>query len=207
MAARWSREPRVAFDWQSAAVNSDGATPDMSSWIPGVALLLSVLLITVPAGAQQQPVLESGGLGKVQIGMGVKEAERAIGAGLRSQIPGYGEGCWLAVRADGVDPGLSYMVEHGRITRVDVTTPRDGMAPAVSTAKGIRIGSSRADVESNYGSSGVSALAPYAHNDDDRWVIVEATPTFGIVISMSGGKVIGLWAGRRQSIAYTEACS
>ena len=179
----------------------------MSRWTSRVAVLMSALLMAAPAGAQPQPVLENGGIGKVRIGMAVKEAERTIGAGLRSLIPGYGEGCWLAVRADGIDPGLSYMVEHGAITRIDVATPREGTAPTIATAKGIRIGSSQADVESTYGSTGISALAPYGHNDDDRWVTVETTPALGIVIEMSGGKVIGLWAGRRQSIAYTESCS
>jgi hypothetical protein len=38
-------------------------------------------------------------------------------------------------------------------------------------------------------------------------VTVETTPALGIVLSLSGGKVVVLWAGRRQSIAYPEACS
>ena len=99
------------------------------------------------------------------------------------------------------------MVANGLITRIDVVTPRDGAAPTISTAKGIGIGSTQADVELSYGASGISALAPYGHNDDDRWITVEGTLTLGIVISMSGGKVVSLWAGRRRSIAYTEACS
>jgi hypothetical protein len=173
-----------------------------------VAILMAVLLVSAPAAAQQQrSVLENGGVGKVRIGMSVKEAERVIGAGLRSLVSAYGPGCWLAVRADGIDPGLSYMVENGRITRIDVGTPREGAAPRITTAKGIGIGSTQADVELNYGSSAVSALAPYGHDDSDRWITVEATPALGIVISVSGGKVVGLWAGRRQSIAYAEACS
>jgi hypothetical protein len=137
----------------------------------------------------------------------VSRAERTIGARLRSLVPAYGQGCWLAVRADGIDPGLSYMVENGLITRIDVLSPRDGAAPTISTAKGIGIGSTRADVELNYGGSGISTLAPYGHNDDDRWVTVEGTPTLGIVVSISSGKVVSLWAGRRRSIAYTEGCS
>jgi len=99
------------------------------------------------------------------------------------------------------------MVENGLITRIDVATPRDGATPTISTAKGIGIGSTEADVELNYGGSGNSALAPYGHNDSDRWVTVERTPTLGVVISISGGKVVSLWAGRRESIAYTEGCS
>lgn len=172
-----------------------------------VAALASVLLMTAPISAQQRPVLENGGIGKVRTGMNVEQAERMIGARLRSLVPGYGPGCWLAVRADGVDPGLSYMVENGQITRIDVTTPQGGTAPTISTAKGIGIGSSQADVERAYGGSALSARAPYGHDESDRWLTVESTPTLGIVLSISGGKVTGLWGGRRQSIAYTEACS
>lgn len=175
--------------------------------ISRVAVLMSVLAMTLPSSAQQPPLLEGGGLGKVRIGMGVAQAEQAIGARLHSLVPGYGPGCWLAVRADGIEPGLSYMVEHGRITRIDVVTPQGGTAPTISTAKGIGIGSTQADVEQSYGSTGISARAPYGHNDDDRWVTVEVTPALGIVLSISGGKVVALWAGRRDSIAYTEACS
>lgn len=172
-----------------------------------VAVSMLALAMTVPGSAQQPLLLESGGLGNVQIGMGVAQAELAIGARLRSLVPGYGPSCWLAVRADGMEPGISYMVENGRITRIDVQTPPGGKVPAISTTKGIGIGSTQADVERGYGSSGLSARAPYGHSDDDRWVTVEATPALGIVLSLSGGKVVGLWAGRRESIAYTEACS
>ena len=179
----------------------------MSYRIIRVVVAMSVLAMAAPAAAQQQPVLESGGIGKVRIGMAVKEAERTMGVRFRSLIPAYGEGCWLAVRADGVDPGLSYMVENGRITRIDVSTPREGTAPTIATAKGIGIGSTQADVELKYGSSGVSAPAPYGQSDGDRWITVEGTPALGIVLSISGGKVTSLWSGRRQSIAYTEACS
>jgi hypothetical protein len=179
----------------------------MSYRILRVVVAMSVLAMTAPAAAQQQPVLESGGIGKVRIGMSVKQAERTMGARLRSLIPDYGPGCWLAVRADGIDPGLSYMVENGRITRIDLSTPRDGTAPTISTAKGIGIGSTQADVELKYGSSGISARAPYGESDGDRWITVEGTPALGIVISISGGKVVGLWGGLRQSIAYSEACS
>jgi len=179
----------------------------MSYRIFRIVVVMSALVMIAPVAAQQQPLLESGGIGKVRVGMGIKEAERTIGVRLRSLIPAYGEGCWLAVRADGIDPGLSYMVENGRITRIDISTPRDGAAPTISTAKGIGIGSTQADVELKYGSSAISALAPYGHNDRDRWVTVEGTPALGIVISISDGKVVSLWAGRRQSIAYTEGCS
>jgi hypothetical protein len=175
--------------------------------MPCVAAVASILLMAAPLAAQQRPVLESGGVGKVRIGMTVEQTERMIGARLRSLVPGYGPGCWLAVRADGVDPGLSYMVENGQVTRIDVTTPQDGAAPTLSTAKGIGIGSSEADVERAYGGNAVSARAPYGHDESDRWITVETTPTLGIVLAISGGKVTGLWGGRRQSIAYTEACS
>ena len=188
-------------------MNVQGPLPHVPCWISRVVVVLSVLAMATPAAAQQQPVLENGGFGKVRIGMGVKEAERTLGVRFRSLVPGYGPGCWLAGRADGIDPGLSYMVESGQITRIDVVAPQNGAAPAISTAKGIGIGSTRAEVELKYGSSGSSALAPYGRNADDLWVTVETTPALGIVIALSGGKVVSFWAGRRQSIAYTEACS
>lgn len=197
MAARWSR----------GVVDVTMQRSGRSLSLSRLAVLILLVVMATPAVAQQPPVLESGGLGKVRIGMSVEQAERLIGSRLHSLVPGYGPGCWLAGRADGGDPGLSYMVENGQITRIDVTTPATGKTPTISTAKGIAIGSSQADVERQYGSSGVSARAPYGHSEGDRWITVEATATLGIVISISGGKVDGLWAGRRQSIAYTEACS
>jgi hypothetical protein len=81
------------------------------------------------------------------------------------------------------------------------------MRQRIVTAKRIGIGSTQADVENAYGNTAQTTLAPYGHRDGDRWVTVGSTQTSGIVLSISEGKVVSLWAGRRGSIAYTEACS
>jgi len=197
----------VAGRWSRGVTAVKLQRPGQHLSLLRLAALLTVLAMTAPGMAQQPPVLESGGLGTVRIGMSVEDAERAIGVRLHSLVPGYGQGCWLAGRADGLDPGLYYMVEHGRITRIDVTAPKAGSTPSTSTTRGIAIGSTEADVQGRYGSSAASARAPYGHDEGDRWYTVETTPELGIVVSVSGGRVVGLWAGRRQSIAYTEACS
>ena len=188
-------------------MNLHGVEVRMLRWTFRIAVLILALAMAAPASAQERRILESGGIGKVRIGMSISRAERALGARLRSFIPAYGKGCWLAVRADGIDAGLSYMVKRARITRIDVDTPRSGTAPMISTAKGIGVGSTQAEVERAYGSAVIVAPAPYGHSDGDRWLTVESTPTRGIVLSISDGKVVSLWSGRRSSIAYSEACS
>jgi hypothetical protein len=172
-----------------------------------LAVVMFGLAMIAPARAQELRILDSSGLGKVRIGMSVAGAERVLGVRLRSLVSAYGRGCWLAVRADGIDPEVSFMVENGRITRVDVAPPQAEMRQRIVTAKRIGIGSTQADVENAYGNTAQTTLAPYGHSDGDRWVTVGSTRTSGIVLSISGGKVVSLWAGRRGSIAYTEACS
>jgi hypothetical protein len=140
--------------------------------------------------------------------MKVKRAEVLVGSKFRSLIPAYGPRCWLAVRADGIDPHVSYMVENGFITRIDISTSKvGGSSAAIMTPRGIGIGSSRADVEMAYGKSITRSPAPYGHSEGDVWLIVERTRTHGMVVSVINDRVVAFWVGTGRSLGYTEACS
>jgi hypothetical protein len=75
-------------------------------------------LMAVPATAS---IILSCGLGRVKIGITVKQAAAALGTPLKLDAAPFGsDACGRAARADGHDPWLSLMFEDRRLTRIDI---------------------------------------------------------------------------------------
>jgi hypothetical protein len=103
-------------------------------------------------------ILTFAGLGPVHIGMTVDQAEKALGAKFSPMRPDVeDEHCWMPTRADGIDPLVSYMIWDDQIVRIDIDETELGKegksVPPVATEKGIRIGSSEAEIKERYGSA------------------------------------------------------
>ena len=96
-------------------------------------------------------VLTMTGLGPVQIGMAVSEAEQALGAKLAPMMTEESAACWQTRRADGQGPQVFYVVEHGWISRIDIDYTTGNTPTAIKTDKGIGIGAAEADVLEAYG--------------------------------------------------------
>jgi hypothetical protein len=89
----------------------------------------AVLMLMMPARAAE--VLSWQGVGPVKLGMTVREAERALGTKLSPRGDVYtSDACYETGRADKKDPGITYVVEDGRITAISVFSS-DGQAPDV----------------------------------------------------------------------------
>jgi hypothetical protein len=163
-------------------------------------------LVALPLSAAAAELLRPDGLGKVRLGMSLTQAERALGARL-GPIEGTSasEPCWLAIRRDKRDAGIAYMIERGAITRIDLYRPRSGAAPAVTTAKGIGIGSTLDDIRRAYGDA--VGIAPHPISPMARWALVERSRRAGIRMELIDGKVTSLWAGRGPALDYSEGCS
>lgn len=161
------------------------------------------------AAAQPADVLTPFGLGAVRIGMSVPEAEKALKTRLKVELieVDADESCGYATRADKRDANLAYMVEDGRITRIDVIQPRRGSGPErrVTAATGLGVGSSEDEVRKAYGSAMTAEPNPY--DDRERYLKVEEPDhKRGLVFETLGGKIYSMRAGEYPALDYAEGC-
>lgn len=138
--------------------------------------------------------------------MTVREAEKALGAKLRLDYAADGNDCAYAFRT--VDPDRSYMIDGGRIVRIDIDIPRKGhVRSRVATALGFGIGSSQRDIVRAYGHS--LAIEPHPYLEDQGSYLVIDSPGHrrGIIFETDHGKVTEFRAGLYPALSYIEGCS
>lgn len=160
----------------------------------------AVLLVAALAcmGAAAPARLSPDGYGPAKVGMTHGQVERALGVTLEDAEV-FTEGC-LESGPAGNRPGVMFMFEDGRLTRV--TTTDDA---SVRTAGGLHVGSSVAEVRKAYGKSLVREPAPYADapaHDLFAW----RSPRRGLRFEIDEkGRVAAIHAGS-ESIRYIEGC-
>lgn len=173
------------------------------------ALVLSIGC--APATAADQ-ILTSDGLGPVKIGMTQRQAERVLGARLKSPFPSERRNiCWNAIRADRVDPWIYYVLLNGRVASIEIThLPLGGptVTPRIATDKGIRIGDTDAKVKDAYGPNVKVRVDSQADSEEEGSVItaLAADKSRGFVFVTSGRKVIEVRAGLPDAIEMMEGC-
>ena len=159
------------------------------------------------------PQLTTHGLAPVQLGMSIAIAERALHAKLgrlsRSSHgfatePEASESCWLWRRRDGQSSNISYMTEHGRIVRIDVSVSTTAAASTLTT-RGIGIGSALGDVETAYGAD--LQLEPHPLEEGTQWAVVGRDGVAGIRIEVRDGAVSAMFTAEGAALDYSEGCS
>lgn len=168
--------------------------------------VLLVAMMAVSTGAAPAGhTLTPQGLGPVVIGMTVPQAELRLNAKLVVDSPG--EGCTYARRADHGDPGVTYMVEAAKITRVDVKPAQGDQAfPRVTTSAGIGLGDPAAKVRRAYGAA--LKIEPHKYAEHGYYYEVDdPADGVGVIFEIIGGKVAQFRAGRYPSLGYVEGCS
>lgn len=71
----------------------------------------------------------------------------------------------MTSRADGVDPDIAYIVESGRITRIDIWQAKQGDDPGIVSPEGIGIGSTEDQIKNAYGAKLKIEAHPYEGED------------------------------------------
>ena len=169
------------------------------------------LLLAVYACADTAPpsptVLTPAGLGVVQLGMTLTQAETALGAQLEPMPPGADVACWMTRRADGRAPQVFYTVQNGRITRIDINTASSAGTPSnVTTPEGIGVGAAEADVLKAYGKQ--AKVMPSKYDEHGHTLAVENPHTrTALLFETSGGKVTTFRTGYLPASNYVEGCS
>ena len=171
-------------------------------------LPLLIALCACTSDVQPSPiVLTPSGLGVVRLGMTVTEAQTALGAQLDPMPAGGDAACWMTRRADGRAPQVFYTVQNGRITRIDINTATYAGTPSnVTTASGIGVGASEADVLKAYGKS--TQVLPSKYDAHGHVLAVEsAAARSTLVFETSDHKVTTFGAGLHPSVDHVEGCS
>lgn len=155
-----------------------------------------------PAAGQPAPepwTIRLDGVGPLTFGMSLAEARAALGDSLAS-APRDGS-CGFAVPL-GAPPGVRFMVEAGRVVRVDVDSS------GVRTAAGAEVGASEADARSRY----PDGLRVQAHKYDPkgRYLIVlgsaPADSSRRLIFETDGQRVVRYRAGITPAVEYVEGC-
>jgi len=160
----------------------------------------AIFLVPAMAAAQQ---LGFDGISPVRVGMTVRQAEHALHARLRMDSPpDRGSSSCAIFDVEGRDLPFSYMVEHGRVTRVDLEG--EGAKSSIKTGNGIGLGSTIAQIKRAYGRRGT--WHPNTYTDEPVFEIKSTNGRSAILFETERGHVIRVRAGRLPSAEYIEGC-
>lgn len=106
---------------------------------------LAPLVLMLTVAAPNAWLLTPDGYGPVRIGMTQKQVSAALKIKLEGEPVEPGDQCVEMVPA-GPDRGLVFMFESNRLARISIGAPS-----TIATPRGIRIGSTAADVKRAYG--------------------------------------------------------
>lgn len=175
-------------------------------------LIFSTLLLVTPARAD---VLSWQGVGPVQLGMSVKDAESALGTKLEPRSIVYtSDACYQTSRADKKDPGITYVVEHGRITVINVFTS-DGRTPDVVDEHRLGIGAAEDGIRRAYGRInrrlGFYDRGEPPENDSEYvpefWIEVDSPDTKRTILFVTrAGKITSMAIGLKPTVLEPEPC-
>lgn len=133
--------------------------------------------------------------GPVSIGMTVKEAESVVRTELSGDPPN--PQCYYVSLAHG-SGGVSFMVEGGRIARVDITTR------TVRTEQGAEVGMTEEEILRIYGSRAV--VSPHKYLDSGHYITVDPKAAYQTQFATDGKRVTEYRAGKFPAVQYVEGC-
>lgn len=152
-----------------------------------------------PATSAAEPMVVTPlGIGPVRAGMTLAELREALDS-VRFTDPDSMRCAYPRFR--GLPQGVWVMVEQGIVGRVDV------QQGDVATAEGVRIGDTRARVESTY--AGRSRAMPHKYTDGQYLEISPPGDTLHRIIfeTNAQGTVLRYRAGKLPQVRYVESCS
>ena len=136
------------------------------------------------------------GAGGIAFGTPANEAAAALGGDWTDT-----SGACAYLRPEPGPPGLAFMVEQGRIVRVDIDSA------GVATAEGATVGMTEAAVRSRYPSL---RSMPRKYETSGRYLVVSspeaADSALRLVFETDGARVVRYRAGQVPQVEYVERC-
>ncbi len=138
------------------------------------------------------------GIGPILYGMPVADARAALGDTLGDPTPT--DKCLYLVPAT-VPVGLRFMVENGRVVRVDVDSA------GIRTEAGGEVGMSETELHARYPSG--FEVRPHKYDTASRYLIYRepADSSLRLVFETDGQRVVRYRAGAMPPVEYVEGCS
>jgi len=154
------------------------------------------------ASAQPLTVVRDDGVGPVVTGMALQQVEQVLRARMRISKDQDPSGvCVYAVRADGRDPGIQYMVVDGRVQRVDIALRGQ---PNVRTAADVAGGASPLAVRQAYGNRAKADPTDGAGVED--LLVEESGAMRGMRFVFEDGRLAWIIAGAEPALFDYEGC-
>ena len=148
----------------------------------------------VEASASAPWTASAGQVGPVRIGMTAMEAETALGTPFDAAAPGE---C-VYRKSSALPMGLLLMEVGGRIVRADIT------AAGVSTAEGIGVGATAAQVQETYGASVTASPHKYTKG---QYLTLAPDADHRVAFETDGERVTRYRVGRLPEVEWVEGCS
>ncbi len=173
-------------------------------------LLIMACLGMVACAPQAERTLSYRGLGGVELGMTLREAEPILGANLTLLKDAFyqSDSCWYSRRSDGEESFVAYMMDKNRIVRIDVLDlSGDQNTTDVVSDKGVGIGALEKDVIALYGAD--IEIRPHLYVSPGGHYLRVQSPdgSSALLFETEDGKVTSFRAGLIPQVDYKERCS
>ena len=163
----------------------------------------SLLMMALPLGcsnishAAEDWIVREDGVGPVTIGMTLSQVNKILHENLTMPKDTADEGCFYVKTTK--HPHIAFMIEDGRLTRVDVD------ARGIFTARHIQVGDSEARAIRVYGQK--LEVGPHHYIDEGHYLTIRSSNgRYGIRFETDKGKILTYYAGEFNSVQYVEGC-
>lgn len=168
------------------------------------ALALALLFSSVCAQAAPQNLLTAHGIATLKIGMTQNQLEEVLKRKLdaNGDSSDDAQACQEA-RVPGM-PGVYLLLEHYRISRIDV----DGGLKGAHTAEGVHVGMTEGEVRRIFGKRAIFTPRPYEGDVEGAHdIVVKVGATREFIFETEGGKVESMRIGDLPAAEYMEGCA
>jgi hypothetical protein len=161
-------------------------------------MVLTLALASIAAlAAADAWVVREDGVGPAKVGMTLSQLNTVLGEKFAMPIEKDGQACFAVQPTK--HPNVSFMIEDGHLSRVDVD------APGITTTEGVQVGDSEAKALRVYGPR--LKVEPHHYIDDGHYLTVRSSNgRYGIRIETEKGKITTFYSGRFASVEYVEGC-
>lgn len=166
--------------------------------VTGAALLSDPPSPTTTAPTTTYPITTAG-WGPVRVGMSLRDASSALGSELVAPKGLVGtDDCHYRTTTEA--PGLLFMLEEGRIVRVETRSAH------YSTPSGVRVGDTEALAQKAY--AGRAVRKPHKYSPRGHYLVIStADRKRAVVIETDEGRVVAVRGGQEPAVEYVEGCS